>query len=199
MGLVYPSLPTVGEPNSTEQPKVRQSLIDLRDTINGYIDADNLASNAVTLAKMADNSVDTPELVDGAVTAAKIEDLAVTPAKLSTTLGTANLKVAAHVNAGSILGGASGDRTLVSVASVAPGWYHVIGHVSLVDGADTQNLRITSTGGTATVYGPSLSGTMPTSSCSAVVIVTATTTLNVTGDSAGSIAQATITAFGINT
>lgn len=83
MGLVYPDLPTVGQPNSTEQPKVRQSLIDLRDTINGAVDTDNLATGAVTTVKLDDDAVTAAKLADDAVVTASILDDAVTPAKMS--------------------------------------------------------------------------------------------------------------------
>ena len=83
MGLVYPDLPTVGSPNSTEQPKVRQSLIDLRDTINGSIAAANLTSDAVSTVKIADSAVTTPKIADSNVTTAKIADSNVTLAKMA--------------------------------------------------------------------------------------------------------------------
>jgi len=83
MGLVYPDLPTVGQPNSTEQPKVRQSLIDLRDTINGSIAAANLTSDAVSTVKIADSAVSTAKVADSAVSTAKVADSAVTTAKIA--------------------------------------------------------------------------------------------------------------------
>jgi len=182
MGLVYPDLPTVGSPNSTEQPKVRQSLIDLRDTIKDATAADNLASNAVTLAKMSDNSVDTPELVDGAVTTAKIEDLAVTPGKLSATLGTANLKVGTYNAPSTLSAGSGSDRVFVSVGSVLPGYYMAVGHIS--SDVNAVNLRFTSSGGTASIYNDTLTGASTAQVASAILIVTATTTIRLSGECA---------------
>lgn len=85
MGLVYPDLPTVGSPNSTEQPKVRQSLIDLRDTINGAIAAANLATDSVSTAKIVDDAVTAAKIADSAVDGGAIASDAVTGDKLSLT------------------------------------------------------------------------------------------------------------------
>ena len=72
MAEVFPDLPTVGSPNSTEQPKVRQSLIDLRDTINGDIDTDNLAAAAVTTVKIEDDAVTAAKVADSAIVDANV-------------------------------------------------------------------------------------------------------------------------------
>jgi hypothetical protein len=47
-------MPVVGSPHASEDPKIRNALIALRNTINGNLDADNLANGAVTADKLAD-------------------------------------------------------------------------------------------------------------------------------------------------
>lgn len=51
--------------------------------VNGNIEADNLASNAVTTAKIADSNVTTAKIADSNVTTAKILDSNVTTAKIA--------------------------------------------------------------------------------------------------------------------
>ncbi len=46
MGIISPTLPTVGQPNSSEDADVLSSLTTIRDVINGNLDVDNL--NAAT-------------------------------------------------------------------------------------------------------------------------------------------------------
>ena len=57
---------------------------------NGNIDADNLATSAITTPKIANDAVTTAKLADANVTTAKIANGAVTPAKLTqrTAVGT---------------------------------------------------------------------------------------------------------------
>lgn len=53
MGHVNPIMPVVGQPHASEDPKIRNALIALRNVINGNIDQDNLADGAVTSDKLA--------------------------------------------------------------------------------------------------------------------------------------------------
>lgn len=53
MGLINPTMPVVGQPHSTEDPKVRNALIAIRNEINGNLDAANLEDGAVTAAKVS--------------------------------------------------------------------------------------------------------------------------------------------------
>ena len=48
------NLPAVGAPHSTEDPKVRTALSDLKTLLNGNLDSENLADGAVTADKFAD-------------------------------------------------------------------------------------------------------------------------------------------------
>lgn len=57
MGIPIQPLPTIGQPNSTEDAKVRSALSEAQTILTGNVDSSNLAPNAVTLAKIADNSV----------------------------------------------------------------------------------------------------------------------------------------------
>lgn len=52
MGVPSQSLPTVGQPNSTEDAKVRSALSELQTILTGNVDASNLAAGAVTFAKL---------------------------------------------------------------------------------------------------------------------------------------------------
>lgn len=87
--------PTVGEPNSSEDPKIATAV----STLNGLLDGSNkldgaqlsagsvaaaaLASNSVTNAKLDDDAVDSAEIADGAIDTAHIADTQVTDAKLA--------------------------------------------------------------------------------------------------------------------
>lgn len=46
MGTISPSIPTLGDPNATEDVDVRNALITIRDEINGLLDTNNLKSTA---------------------------------------------------------------------------------------------------------------------------------------------------------
>lgn len=48
------TIPTVGAPHSTEDPKVRTALSDLKTLLNGNLDSENLADGAITADKIAD-------------------------------------------------------------------------------------------------------------------------------------------------
>lgn len=48
-------LPQVRSPHSTEDPKVRTALSNIKDLFNGNLDADNLAAGAVTATKVGDS------------------------------------------------------------------------------------------------------------------------------------------------
>lgn len=71
MGLV----PALNEP-TTGDPRVPGPLVEndeaIRDVVNGNIDADNLAANAVTTAKILDLNVTTAKIAEGNVTDAKL-------------------------------------------------------------------------------------------------------------------------------
>lgn len=54
MGHITPSIPVVGQPHSTEDPKVRNALIVIRNAINGNLDGSNVTDGAVTKDKVAD-------------------------------------------------------------------------------------------------------------------------------------------------
>ncbi len=53
MALINPTIPTLGDPNSTEDPDTRNSLITIRDAINGGLDDANMAAAAgIQLSKL---------------------------------------------------------------------------------------------------------------------------------------------------
>lgn len=66
MGTINPAIPTVGQPNSTEDVDIRNGMITIRDEINGNLDNDNI-KNAANIAgsKLAANSVAPSKLTNG--------------------------------------------------------------------------------------------------------------------------------------
>lgn len=66
MGTINPSIPTVGQPNSTEDVDIRDGMTTIRDEINGNLDNANI-KNAANIAgsKLADNSVAPSKLSNG--------------------------------------------------------------------------------------------------------------------------------------
>lgn len=65
MGLVSLTLPSVGQLNSTEDPKINSALTALQNVINGNLDTANIATNGVGTAEIADTSVTIPKLAAG--------------------------------------------------------------------------------------------------------------------------------------
>lgn len=75
MGTINPAIPTVGQPNSTEDVDVRDSLTTIRDEINGNLDNANIKSAAnIDGSKLASASVNGSKLVDNSVSPAKISN-----------------------------------------------------------------------------------------------------------------------------
>jgi hypothetical protein len=68
MGLVSLTLPTVGQPNSTEDPKINSALTALQNVINGNIDTANIANNGVATGELADLAVTAAKLGVGSAT-----------------------------------------------------------------------------------------------------------------------------------
>lgn len=79
---------TITIPNSfssgttIKSSEVNANFTTVANAINGNLDANNLASGAVTTAKIADSNVTTAKIADSNVTTGKIADDAVTDAKL---------------------------------------------------------------------------------------------------------------------
>ena len=106
----------------------------IRTVVNGNIDANNLAANAVTTAKITDANVTTAKIADAAVTTAKITDANVTDTKLASpnngvfkTIHKGTTGVTAGLTAGSIyiptVGGflsGGGVSPQVDVVRIAP-------------------------------------------------------------------------------
>jgi hypothetical protein len=92
MAQVSVNYPVIGQPNSTEDPKVLAAFQALVTAING-LDNANIASNAninasklldgsIAAAKLATDAVETAKIKDGNVTTAKIGDSQITTAKI---------------------------------------------------------------------------------------------------------------------
>lgn len=79
MAQINPPLPVVGQPVSTEDPKVRDALSDIVDEVNGLLDNNNIAAAAnINGTKLLNASIPTGKLEDDAVTADKLRDDATT-------------------------------------------------------------------------------------------------------------------------
>jgi len=65
MGTINPAIPTIGQPNSTEDSDVRSGMITIRDEINGNLDNDNIKTAAnIAGSKLAANSVAASKIVN---------------------------------------------------------------------------------------------------------------------------------------
>jgi hypothetical protein len=121
MADIAPTVPSIGEANSTADAKVLAAINTIVSTINA-LDADNLASGAVTEAKIA----------AGVVSAAKIKAEAwtsytATVASTSVTLGTGGTNVARYIQygktihaAGTISIGTGGSFTGTDITIALP-------------------------------------------------------------------------------
>lgn len=138
MGLIYPTSPTLGEPTTTEDPKIKNFLDDLLTLVNGNIDNDNIGtSDKINGSKLADASVDTLQLANDSVTNDKIDDNAVKSGQMNFSMFN-----------GSGTTTSSGVQT--SIANVTPGVYIALGQIATNGGSHT--FTITSSGGTVTIY-----------------------------------------------
>lgn len=72
MGLISITLPTIGDPNTTEDVDVRNALSTIQTVINGNIDSANIAANAVGTSQLAALGVTSAKLAAGAVISGKI-------------------------------------------------------------------------------------------------------------------------------
>ena len=71
--------------------EVNANFQDVEDVLNGNVDSDNLATDAVTTAKIKDDAVTADKIADDAVLTANIKDANVTSAKLATGAAAGNL------------------------------------------------------------------------------------------------------------
>jgi hypothetical protein len=151
MGTINPQVPVVGEPNSTEDPKITSAITTIRDAINGDLDNDNIATSAnISGSKLADTSIATAKLADDAVTAAKILTGAVGSTELAALSVLSGKIPFVFQSGGPTITIATGVQA--SVASVLPGTYLVVGQVATNSAAHT--LLLSSTGGAATITQP---------------------------------------------
>jgi dihydroxyacetone kinase DhaKLM complex PTS-EIIA-like component DhaM len=153
MGTINPQVPTVGQPNSTEDPKIASAITTIRDAINGELDDDNIAASAdINGSKLLNASVATAKIADDAVTAAKIATGVVGStelAALSVLSGKIPLTFQSNKGSDSTTAGAA---VRSSVASVLPGTYLVVAQVA-TDGIG-YGFSIGYSGGAATITQP---------------------------------------------
>ena len=55
MPAINPTMPVVGSPHSTEDPKIRAALIAIRNAINGNLDMDNWTLGSVEASNLDDD------------------------------------------------------------------------------------------------------------------------------------------------
>jgi hypothetical protein len=67
MGIVSYTIPTIGDPNATEDVDIRQALVDIKNTLNGNIDSGN--ANAASLISLFNS---TGGLTSGAIDEASV-------------------------------------------------------------------------------------------------------------------------------
>jgi hypothetical protein len=81
--MAHVNLPKTSQSGSNEWADVEDNDQAIVDEINGNLDADNLAANAVGSSELAASAVTTVKIADSNVTAAKIQDLAVGTAEIA--------------------------------------------------------------------------------------------------------------------
>jgi hypothetical protein len=124
MGQINPDIPIIGNPVSTEDPKVKTALETLVATINtldnaniataANINAAKLLDASIQPAKLATDSVETAKIKDANVTTAKIDDGAVTTAKINDAAVTT-----AKINAGAVTTAKVEDGAITSTKMAA--------------------------------------------------------------------------------
>lgn len=68
MAQISPSIPVVGNPHSTEDPKVRNALVTIRNAINGNLESDNWADGTVDSTKLSNSLAKAVGVDNGSVT-----------------------------------------------------------------------------------------------------------------------------------
>jgi hypothetical protein len=178
MALIYPTLPTLGQPTTTEDPKIRQSLADIVAAINGNLDTTNISPTA---------NINGTQLQAGSVGTAQLGTAVVK---------SGNVSIGTHQNVGSLVSGTA-NHVWASCTSVAPGIYLATGYID--KGAPgCLDLLFDTSAGTASFF----TSTVPLAAItvSGIVIVTATATVRLRGTcNAGLGAQGAMTLYGIKT
>lgn len=138
MGTISPSIPTVGEPNSTEDPKVRSALIDIRDEINGQLDNDNIAAAAgISGTKLADNTVTGAKISATAnIDGTKLTDTTIPSSKLNLTTNAVSLGAQHTVNG-------SESSAFLTSGTLAAGLYLVTASLQVIGNTASPSPRIT--------------------------------------------------------
>lgn len=81
MAIISPTPPTIGQPNSTEDPDVLAYLTALKNLVNGGLDNANIAAlAAIAGSKIADASITAAKMATGAVAVVKISEVTLTSA-----------------------------------------------------------------------------------------------------------------------
>jgi hypothetical protein len=199
MATINPQIPTVGQPNSTEDAKITSGMTTIRDAINGNLDNDNIISGAnINGSKLLDSSIATAKLAADAVTAAKLADLAVL---------SGNVNFVFQSNTGAEVAAGTTGVVLSSVASVVAGTYLVVGQCATNTAAHT--LAIDSSGGAATITQPTsmfdtdhrITGAAGTAYVSGLqvarAVVTSTTTLRLTATRVSGTLVGSLYVFGV--
>jgi hypothetical protein len=73
MALINPQVPVIGQPNSTEEPKITSAINTITTAVNGNLDNANIKTGAnINGSKLLDGSVTAAQLANDAVTSDKV-------------------------------------------------------------------------------------------------------------------------------
>lgn len=87
MGLISPILPTIGQPVSTEDPDILNTLTALVNLVNGSIDAANVTDGSLTATELASALLSIVGVTGGGVTRRGKSIIATTEARTNTAYG----------------------------------------------------------------------------------------------------------------
>jgi hypothetical protein len=153
--IIYPT--PVFSPNTLARAsEVTANFDAISDEVNGNLDTDNLADNAVTSTKIEDAAVTTAKIGTGAVTELKIGDAAVTAAKVaSNAVTTAKIANEAVTNA-KLADGISAEK--ISHPTGGIGTYALLQYSTVALPGDTYSSGLSYASASGVAYGP-VSGT----------------------------------------
>lgn len=156
-GSISPTLPVIGNPNSSEDPHVRSSLVTLRDAINAvltsgnFLDGAQIGTGTVPNGALAGN-ISLNKLTDGTNKQIIVCDISGNPQYVDfsgdgtlTNAGVFRLSATAVYQEASSSGQAVGTSygNIVSAGTPTAGTYFVVGHANfnIVGSTDVLSMR----------------------------------------------------------
>lgn len=82
MAIISISVPVVGSPNTTEDPKIANALTTLQTLVNGNLDAANIADSAIGTNEIANSAVTSAKIADGTIAGADVANATLGVAKM---------------------------------------------------------------------------------------------------------------------